>query len=126
MKKSGIKRTLSAILAVAILACGALTATASAITEQPVTEVVQEIIFEPFASEHLRAWSPLLSRTSYGAQVTFVGTRSGSIQVELQNSAGTRIASFTETFTNRTSIGFTRNRNTPTGTYRIVIHVTIT
>jgi hypothetical protein len=120
------------MLAVAILACGALASTARAeeATVQPTTEVMPEIVFEtfgfePFASDHIRSWAPLLSRTSYGAQVTFTGTFSGTIRVELQNSSGSVQAFFTESFTNRNSIAYTRNRNTPSGTYRIVIRVTI-
>jgi hypothetical protein len=119
-----MKKIVSGVMAVAMLSCGALTATAGA--EQPIEPVTSGFIgFEPTASEHLSSWSPLLSRTAYGAQVTFVGSRSGSIEVELQNSSGNRITGFTETFTNRSSIAYTRNRNTATGTYRIRITVTI-
>jgi hypothetical protein len=121
-----MKKALSGVMAVAILACGAFSATAGAtMVAEPVAELSQEITFEPFASDHIRNWTPLLSRTSYGAQVGLTGTFSGSIRVELQNSSGTTIASFTENFTNRNSIAYTRNRTTAAGTYRIRITVTI-
>lgn len=121
-----MKRIVSGFLAVAMLACGALTATAGAATNtsDPVA-VAQELVFEPFASEHISSWSPLLSRTAYGASVTFNGPKTGSVFVELQNSSGTTIASFTENFTSRNSIAYTRNRTTASGTYRIKITVTI-
>ena len=125
-----MKKAVSAILAVCMLFCGVLVTTTSANTEATFEMAEQSmsagyIEIMPLASEHLSNWSPLLSRTAYGAHVTFVGTRSGSIRVELQNQSGSVIASFTESFTNRNTIGVTRNRTTAAGTYRIVIHVTI-
>jgi hypothetical protein len=126
MRKSTIRKTLSAVMAVTMLLCGAVTATASA--NEPIQQIestIEFIGFEPFASEHISSWAPLLSRTSYGASVSFVGMRTGSIEVELQNSSGQRITSFTESFTNRPSISVNRARTTAAGTYRIVIRVTI-
>jgi hypothetical protein len=113
-------------LASAMLICGAFTAAAGASTAvpEPIAEV-NPIVFEPFSSEHISSWTPLLSRTSYGVSVTFMGLRSGTIEVELQNSSGQRVTGFTESFTNRVSLTVSRNRTTAAGTYRIVIRVTI-
>jgi len=121
-----MKKAVSAILAVCMLFCGVLVTTAGAtfgMAEQSMSASYIGIM--PLASEHLGGWSPVVNRNGYGAQVSFVGTRSGSIRVELQNSAGTTIASFTESFTNRNNISVARARSNPAGTYRIVIHVTI-
>jgi hypothetical protein len=123
--KSRIRRVVAAIMAATMLISGATMTVKANDDYAPPAELVQEIVAEPFASEHISSWSPLLSRTQYGASVTFVAPRSGTIRVELQNSSGTTIASFTETFSNRGSIAFVRNRNTPAGTYRIRITVTI-
>ena len=125
MKKT-IGRTLSAILAVCMLFCGVLTTTSGATeARQPNNEIGIDDGIGIRASSNISAWSPLLSRSLYGAQVSFTGTRSGSIRVELQNSSGGVISSFTESFTNRNSIVLTRNRTTSPGTYRIVIRLTI-
>ena len=121
-----MKKVITAFMAVCIL-CGTLVTTAGASTIGTGQAQIEPSIIEitPFASSNLNSWSPLLSKTSYGAQVSFVGSRSGSIKIELQNSSGTAIASFTETFTNKSSIGYTKSRTTASGTYRIVIKVTI-
>ena len=123
--KHSIKRILAAALAATMLFCGALTATASANVSNDTVLEEQGNNAVIYASEHLSSWSPLLSKTQYGAQVSFVGSRSGSILVELQNSSGNTIASFTESFSNRSSIGYTKARTTASGTYRIRITVTI-
>jgi len=120
-----MRKIISGILAVCMLFCGALITTAGATTAVEQSMEASYIDIMPLASEHIRSWSPLLSRTMYGASVSFTNPFSGSIRVELQNSSGNVIASFTESFTNRSSIAFTRNRATPAGTYRIVIRVTI-
>jgi hypothetical protein len=123
-----MKKAITAILVVSMLLCGSLTVTADATTgtsgtgEMPIE--MSFIGFEPFASEHLRSWSPLLSRTQYGASINFNGTYSGTAVVELHDRAG-RIASFSHSFTNRTSIAPVTSRTTAAGTYRIVIKVTI-
>ena len=131
MKKSTtIKRTISAtmaaVMAVTMLFCGAFSVTAGAMVAEEVP--IEIIIIDENgtrASDHIRAWSPLLSRTSYGASVTFTGNYSGKIKIELQNSSGTTIDWFEETFTNRNSIAYTKARATASGTYRIRITVTI-
>lgn len=121
-----IKRILSALLVTTMLFCGVFTATAGATAPTaPIAEATQGITIEPFASEHIAGWTPLLSRTMYGARVTLTNRFSGTLRVELQNSAGTTIASFTESFTNANSVTAVRDRATPAGTYRIRITVTI-
>jgi hypothetical protein len=123
-----MKKVITAILVVRMLVCGSLTVTAGATKGTSGTgEIPIEmsfIGFEPFASEHLRSWSPLLSRTQYGASINFNGTYSGTAVVELHNTSG-RIASFSHSFTSRTSIAPVTSRTTAAGTYKIVIKVTI-
>jgi hypothetical protein len=118
-----MKKLITAILAVCMLFCGALVTTASAVTPEVPIEA-SFIGFEPFASEHIRNWSPLLSRTSYGANITLTGSFSGTVVVELHNTTR-MIDSFSHSFTNRTTVLATTSRTTAPGTYKIVIRVTI-
>ena len=127
MKKS-IKKLVSVIMVMSMLVCSAVV---PASAEEFVPEV--EFIFidatgapiTPFASDVLSNWSPSLSGTAYGASMTFTGFYTGSVVIRLQNSSGTTLASFTESFTNRASVSGTRSRTNPTGTYRIQIEITV-
>ena len=133
MKKStklGFKRTLSAtmaaVMAVTMLFCGAFSVTSGAVVAEEIP--IEIIIIDENgtrASDHIRNWTPLLSRTSYGANVTLTNIFSGTLKVELQNSSGGTIAWFEESFTNRSTVAATRARTTAAGTYRIRITVTI-
>jgi hypothetical protein len=121
-----MKKVITAFLAACML-CSIPATTAGAVTkgegQAQITPGIIEIT--PFASSNMSGWTPLLSKTSYGASVQFVGSRSGTIKIELQNSSGTVVASFTETFSNKTNVAYTKSRTTASGTYRIVIYVTI-
>jgi hypothetical protein len=124
-----MKKVITAILVVSMLVCSSLTVTAGASVS--VNDPIIEIIIDDgsgdmviMASPHLSSWSPLLSRTMYGANINFNGTYSGTAIVELHNTSG-RIASFSHSFTSRTSIAPVTSRTTAAGTYKIVIKVTI-
>jgi len=120
-----MKKRLSLILAVCMLACGAVTAVpATAQTQEVIIIIDDSGLIVPFASDVLRSWSPALSRSSYGADISLTNFFSGSVTVELHNSSG-RIAHFTDSFTNRITLAPTRSRTTAAGTYKIVIHITI-
>ena len=127
MKKS-IKKLVSVIMVMSMLVCSAVV---PASAEEFVPEV--EFIFidatgaaiTPFASEVLNSWSPSLSGTTYGASINFTSFYTGSVVVRLQNSSGTTLASFTESFTNKASVAGTRSRSNPAGTYRIQIEITV-
>ena len=121
-----MKKLFTAVLAMCMLFCGTLTVTAGAVTLKTEETAISANFIEitPFASEHLKSWSPLLSKSMYGANIGFNGTYSGSVTVELHNTSG-KIASFSELFTNRTSIAPVTSRTTASGTYKIVIKVTI-
>jgi len=117
-----MKKVVSAILAVCVLFCGTLTVTAA--TTEKVSATVGGIEIVPFASDYLSSWSPLLSKTQYGASIEFTGAYSGSVVVELHNSSG-RIDSFSESFSNRAGVAFVTSRTIAAGSYKIVIKVTI-
>ncbi|MDR2532395.1 MAG: hypothetical protein LBC82_06095 [Oscillospiraceae bacterium] len=124
-----MKKVITAVLAVSMLLCGSLTVTAGASVS--VNDPIIEIIIDDgsgdmviMASPHLTGWSPLLSRTMYGASISFNGNYSGTAVIELHNTSG-RIASFSHSFTNRNSIAPVTSRTTAAGTYKIVIKVTI-
>ena len=127
MRKTTIKRAVAAIMAIAMLMCGAFSVTAGAVTEKDTPTLVEANFIEitPFASNYMSNWTPMLTKSLYGASVTFTGSYSGSIEIELQNSSGNKITSFTQSFSNRNNIAYTTSRTTASGTYRIVIRVTI-
>jgi len=121
------KKTISALLAICMLA-GLGIVHAGAQAAQPEIEIIfvnaTGAPITPFASQHLSSWSPSLTRTLYGASLTFNGFYTGSVTIELHNSSG-RIAWFTESFTNKAGVSYTRSRSTAAGTYKIVIKLTI-
>jgi hypothetical protein len=127
MRKTTIKRAAAAIMAVAMLLCGAFSVTAGALTVKDTPTLVEANFIEitPFASNYMSNWTPLLTKSLYGANVTFTSKYSGSIEIELQNSSGGKITSFTQSFSDKNSIAYTTSRTTASGTYRIVIRVTI-
>jgi len=117
-----MKKLFSAILAVCMLACGVCAIPAGA------QEASRAAYIDDGdgcrASDVLANWSPSLSKSAYGASITLRNFHSGSVTVELHNSSG-YITGFTESFTNKISIAPTINRTTASGTYKIVIKITI-
>jgi hypothetical protein len=108
-----------------MMVCGA--AAAVPVSAQVQEEVIIEAssgLITPFASDVLRSWSPILSRTSYGASITLTARFSGTVTVELHNHSG-YIVGFSQTFTDVASITPITSRSTPAGTYKIVIHIRI-
>jgi hypothetical protein len=120
-----MKKRLSLILAVCMLMCGATTAVpATAQTQEVIIIIDDSGLIVPFASDVLRNWSPSLSKNNYGASITLTNFFSGSVTVELHGQSG-YITGFTDSFTNRATLAPTRTRTTAAGTYKIVIHITI-
>jgi hypothetical protein len=121
-----MKKCLSLIMAVCMLACGAVTAVpATAQTQEAIIIIDDSGLIVPFASNIISSWSPTLSRNTYGANITLRNVFSGSVTVELHDRSG-YITCFTEPFTNRISIAPMTSRTTAPGTYKIVIKVTVT
>jgi hypothetical protein len=118
-----MKKFFSVILAVCMLACGAVTAIPAGAVEVEIKENID--LITPFASDVLRSWSPILSRNNYGASITLTNSFSGTVTVELHDRNG-YIVGFSENFTNTASLAPFRSRTTPAGEYKIVIHIRIT
>jgi len=115
-----ITRLAALIAMMSILVCGGV-----AVTSASAAANNGAVVITPYASEYISGWSPLLSKTSYGASVSFTGTYSGSVTIKLQNSSGSTIDSFTESFSSKSNIAYVTARTTSSGTYRIEISVTI-
>ena len=79
----------------------------------------------PFASDVVVSWTPYLTKTAYGADIELKNYYSGTITVELQNSSGTKITSFTQSFTNKNYLSPFTSRTNASGTYKVVITITI-
>ncbi|MDR2568930.1 MAG: hypothetical protein LBD23_01365, partial [Oscillospiraceae bacterium] len=74
-----MKKKLSVLMALCMLVCGAVTAVpASAQVQETIIIIDDGGLFEPFASDVLRSWSPSLSRSNYGASITLTNVFSGT------------------------------------------------
>jgi len=118
-----MKKVVSVILVMSMLFMLATPTEAAAtrMTAQPTATAVSSI--STMSNPGIGfTWSPILTRTMYGVGFTFNRVQPTTIRVELQNVAtGAIIASFSETFTSSSAIAFARPRNTPPGTYRILV-----
>ncbi|MDR1753610.1 MAG: hypothetical protein LBR74_01740 [Eubacterium sp.] len=121
MKKE-IKKIMSTIIAISVLVCGSVAA-ATAVVENQQDLAVGSDIVPMRASPVLASWSPLLSQTSYGADIDLTDDFTGMVTVRLQNSGGATIAQFFKTYTDINNIFAVTSRTTPTGTYRIEIEI---
>lgn len=118
------KKAVSIITVVALLVnTGAITVPVRA--QETVSKTSDYIGITPFASDVMVSWAPLLSKTSYGVNITLKTRCSGTITVELQNSSGAKVASFTESFTNTGTVTPIKSRTTASGTYRVIFKITI-
>jgi hypothetical protein len=117
-----MKKIFSVVLAICMLACGAVTAIPAGAAEVEIKDDVT--LIAPFASDVLRSWSPVLTRNNYGASISLTARFTGTVTVELHNRNG-YITEFSQSFTNVASIAPTTSRTTAAGEYKIVIHITI-
>lgn len=118
-----MKKILATVIAAAsVFACGIMPASAAEIAVEDYS------IVQPFASYQITSVSYGFSSSSFSADVDLSGKFTGSATLELQKKSGTswvKQDSVTKSFSNASNVYLSKSRSSSSGTYRLVLTITI-